>query len=344
MSLPALNRSWAIGLLILGWMVWTAIWAAILTEAGWPWRPALTDAALQSITLAMACYATHSSLHFFRPTARVALLTASLTAVCAYGLVQVHIHTLGPLVEADYLGFCKRTMWPRVVVVWLLLVLTAIPTLLWAQITDQHETAAALKETEKLAREAELNTLRQQLQPHFIFNSLNSITALVGTQPEKARTMVHQLSDFLRSSLRKDDKTLVPLRDELHILQLYLEIEKVRFGHRLYATQTCDPDCLELQLPALLLQPIMENAIKYGLYDMTDNVVIALEARRLGNELELVVKNPYDPATSDSRKGTGFGLRAVSRRLYLLYGRNDLLQTYNEKNVFIATVRIPQSV
>src|SRR5690606_35869240 len=118
----------------------------------------------------------------------------------------------------------------------------------------------------ELLRSAELAKLRQQLQPHFLFNSLNSISALAGSKPEEARKMVHQLSEFLRGTLHKDEQTLVPFSDELRHLQLYLDIEKVRFGNRLKTEIDTHETCLNLKLPSLILQPVVENAIKFGLY------------------------------------------------------------------------------
>lgn len=344
MSQPAISRSRAIALFVVWWMIWVAISALMIVHAGWSWREALVDSVLLSFILGISCYATNTSLHYFQPTPRVALLTATITAVFAYVLIRLHGHALSPLLDASYLEFYERTVWLRVLIAWLLMMMTAIPTLLWALVMDQKETSAHQKEVEKLAREAELTNLRQQLQPHFIFNSLNSINALIGTQPEKARTMVQQLSDFLRGSLRKEEKQLVTLREELHYLQLYLDIEKVRFGHRLVTSLEYDPACLELRMPALLLQPIVENAIKFGLYDMTDEILISLQARKKENDLEIMVKNPFDPDTAEARKGTGFGLSSISRRLYLLYARNDLLQTTEDGNAFIASVRLPQPV
>src|SRR5690606_14447843 len=123
------------------------------------------------------------------------------------------------------------------------------------------------KTAQELAREAELSKLRQQLQPHFLFNSLNSISALAGTRPEEARKMIHQLSDFFRSTLKKESQKLIPFSEELEHLTLYLEIEKVRFGHRLRTDVTCSNEALMYRIPPLLLQPIVENAIKFGLYD-----------------------------------------------------------------------------
>ncbi|MEO6638660.1 MAG: histidine kinase, partial [Ginsengibacter sp.] len=193
-----------------------------------------------------------------------------------------------------------------------------------------------------LTREAELFNLRQQLQPHFLFNSLNSISALTGTQPEKARHMIHQLSDFLRGTLRQDDQQWNSLADEIQHLQLYLEIEKVRFGHRLQTDIKHEEEILHFKLPALLLQPVVENAIKFGLYDTTGNVLISLNAIAENNYLKITIINPFDVETSQPLKGTGFGLSSIKRRLFLLFARHDLLSTKREQDLFITTILIPQ--
>jgi len=130
---------------------------------------------------------------------------------------------------------------------------------------DEREIERRRLEAERLSRDAELSKLRLQLQPHFLFNSLNSISSLAGSKPDQARKMIQQLSDFLRGTLRKDDQQLTPLKDEFAHLQLYLDIEKVRFGHRLHTEIKCDELVEEMKIPALLLQPIVENAVKFGL-------------------------------------------------------------------------------
>ena len=154
--------------------------------------------------------------------------------------------------------------------------------------------------------------------------------------------MIHQLSDFLRGTLKKDDQLLVPLKDELQHLNLYLDIEKVRFGHRLETEISCDKHCDEATIPTMLLQPIVENAIKFGLYDTTEKVVISIRAEIEGGQLIIMVQNPYDPQTSRP-KGTGFGLRGVQRRLYLLFARNDLMETHANDNIFTTIIKIPQA-
>jgi LytS/YehU family sensor histidine kinase len=154
--------------------------------------------------------------------------------------------------------------------------------------------------------------------------------------------MVQQLSDFLRGTIKKEDTQWVSLQEELQYLQLYLDIEKVRFGNRLSTEIEIDEGLEFLKLPALLLQPIVENAIKFGLYDTTGDTVIRLYASREENNLVIRVLNPFDPETSSPRQGTGFGLKSVQRRLYLLFARTDLLTTDAKQNIFTTIVKIPQ--
>ncbi len=215
-------------------------------------------------------------------------------------------------------------------------------SLLWYTQEEQKQINIHKIETEQMAKEAELYKLRQQLQPHFLFNSLNSISALTGSQPEKARHMINQLSEFLRGTLKKDEKQWNTLEEEMQYLQLYLEIEKVRFGYRLQTDIFCDEDALALQLPAMLLQPVVENAIKFGLYDTTGEVLIKVAAKKADNNLHVIVENPFDPETAQPLKGTGFGLASIQRRLFLLFARQDLLKTDKEDNRFKTTILIPQ--
>jgi LytS/YehU family sensor histidine kinase len=217
----------------------------------------------------------------------------------------------------------------------------AMMSILWYNLQEQKENEQRKSAAEKLAKDAELYKLQQQLQPHFLFNSLNSVSALAGTQPELARKMIHQLSDFLRGTLKKDDHQWVTLKEELQHLQLYLDIEKVRFSHRLHTEITVDEESTTCKLPAMLLQPIVENAIKFGLYDTIETITIRVKAVSLNNYLVITVENPFDNDTSPTG-GTGFGLTSIRRRLYLLFARNDLLETNSTANIFTTTVKLPQ--
>jgi LytS/YehU family sensor histidine kinase len=249
-----------------------------------------------------------------------------------------------PWVDSDaaYLHFLSQSMVIRFFTNFLAIGWMAMISMVWFAQIDQKENEKRKTEAEKLARDAELYNLRQQLQPHFLFNSLNSINALIGFKPDEARRMIHQLSDFLRGTLKKDDQQKVPLTEELQHLQLYLDIEKVRFGHRLNTEISCDETCGKAILPSLLLQPIVENAIKFGLYDTTDTVTVSIRGETEEGYLVLMVQNPYDPKTARPRQGTGFGLSGVQRRLYLLFGRNDLVETYADNDIFTTIIKVPQ--
>jgi two-component system LytT family sensor kinase len=194
-----------------------------------------------------------------------------------------------------------------------------------------------------MAREAELQKLQLQLQPHFLFNSLNSINALVLINSSRARDMVQQLSDFLRATLKRADEQWITLKEELAYLELYLSIEKVRFGHRLDIQIESDDQIHIWLVPPLLIQPLVENAIKFGLYGTTEQVTIHIKTERIHDALQISISNPFD-ADMQPQEGSGFGLSGLQRRLYLLYARNDLLKTTIENNHFTVQLTLPEKI
>lgn len=191
-------------------------------------------------------------------------------------------------------------------------------------------------------REAELRSLKSQLNPHFIFNGLNSINALTITAPEKAREMVVKLSEFLRYSLKKDGhKELTTLKEELENIQRYLDIEKVRFENRLQYEVRAPEDCLDKTIPIYVLQPLVENAIKHGVYGSIDQVTIQLDCRMRGDNLTLRIANNYDKNESLSKKGSGVGLKNIRNRLNIIYGDEHLLKISDDGRLFSVTLTIP---
>lgn len=191
----------------------------------------------------------------------------------------------------------------------------------------------------ELLKEAELFKLRQQLQPHFLYNCLNSINALILTDPEKAQDMTCKLSSFLRSSVRRESEELLPVSEELEYLRSYLEIESVRFGDRLNVVIENNAQT-DASIPPFLLQPILENAVKFGLYGRTGEVTINVHITSDHGMLTIRITNPFDPDTQPPR-GTGFGLEGISRRLWLLFARTDLLETRSYENQFTTILKIP---
>lgn len=319
--------------------------SAILFWFGFSIQTALTDGSASIILLAIACYLIGNNLKYYRPEKNRYLLMLMYCAILACIWLLFNNWLLDSLIINDphYSEFLYNSLPVRFFVGLLIISLMAMISVVWYTQQDQKETEKRKIEAETLARDAELYNLRQQLQPHFLFNSLNSITALIGNRPEEARKMIHQLSDFLRGTLKKEDQLPVSLIDELEHLQLYLDIEKVRFGHRLSTEISYNDACKSKLLPPMLLQPVVENAIKFGLYDTTGVVTISIFAECTDNELHVTVQNPFDPDTTRPKHGTGFGLSGVKRRLHLLFGRTDLLETTSFRHIFTTTVKIPQA-
>jgi two-component system LytT family sensor kinase len=343
MPVPSIPYSRVVAGYTLWWVLWGMNQVYLLLHLGFDFNTSLTDAITTQIIFAMAGYTIHTSMQSYRPSGRNALYVIGWSLALAYICVYLQRETLLRTIDDQaYTSFLYQSTMIRGAFGWLNIGLIAVLTWFWVYVKEKQESEDRRAEAVKLAREAELTNLRQQLQPHFLFNSLNSISALTLSQPEEARKMVQQLSDFLRGTIRKDNKTFVTLDEELRHLQLYLDIEKVRFGHRLNTQIECADNLREMKLPALLLQPVVENAIKFGLYDTTGDITIKIIARLEGSLLELEVTNPFDEATS-SRTGTGFGLSGVQRRLDLLFNRGDLLKTSKQENMFTTLLRIPQS-
>ena len=317
--------------------------AFVLNWFGFSWKMAIWDSTVSNFLLVSASLLITITLQFYIPQKNKYgyILGLCIALSITWLLVSRSILKLLSNDSADYTQFFSQSVPVRLAIGFLIVGCMALVSVLWYTIQDQHEIEKRKTEAEKLSKEAELYKLRQQLQPHFLFNSLNSINALIGLQPQQARTMIQQLSDFLRGTLKKEDHQWTSLNEELQHLQLYLEIEKVRFGHRLSTHINNNTDAL-LRLPAMLLQPVVENAIKFGLYDTTDAITISIEAKQDDSNLLIEVRNPFDPETSSPKKGTGFGLSSVQRRLYLLFARNDLLRTEINGNIFITTIKIPQ--
>jgi LytS/YehU family sensor histidine kinase len=198
-------------------------------------------------------------------------------------------------------------------------------------------------ELKDLVKEAEINALKSQINPHFLFNSLNSVSSLTLVRPEQSREMLVKLSTFLRYSLDQDLKELNTLSNEMKNSRLYLEIEKVRFGDRLVLDFDIDVSCQEMKIPNLILQPIYENAIKHGVHESLEPVVIKTKAELKNNNLSIQISNNFDK-DAITPKGQGIGLRNITERLNLIYGRTDLLTITKTDSNFIVKLEFPQNI
>ncbi|HLG40315.1 MAG TPA: histidine kinase [Chitinophagaceae bacterium] len=326
------------------WLALLADHALVVHWFGLPWKEAVIDSLISNSVLLLFCLLILNTLKYYLPR-RQNLINIFAWCILFSIIWLVLIKWLLGLSLGYYENYSSNlgSSSPiRFSIAFLILGFVTMITVLWQTWNEQKEDQSRKIDAEKLAKEAELFKLRQQMQPHFLFNSLNSINALIGSRPAEARKMVQQLSDFLRGTLKKEETQWVVLKEEIQYLQLYLDIEKVRFGNRLATNIQTNETADQMKMPALLLQPVVENAIKFGLYDTTGETLINIIAVKEGNELVVKVSNPFDPETSVPKQGTGFGLKSVQRRLDLLFGRSDLLVTECKDNIFITTVKIPQ--
>jgi hypothetical protein len=211
---------------------------------------------------------------------------------------------------------------------------------LFVSLSNLSEKNAKEARLESLVKETELKMLRSQINPHFLFNSLNSISSLTITDPEKARDMVVKLSEFMRYALSRKDEQPVSLQAELENLRLYLDIEQVRFGDKLTTEENIDSNCLDFKLPVMLLQPLYENAVKHGVYESTESVRILTRARIIDGYFEIIISNNYDSSPS-LKRGTGTGLLNVTRRLELFYGNKASIKSTKENGIYTVSLYIP---
>jgi two-component system, LytTR family, sensor kinase len=328
----------------LWWLFWLILQTVMIHRIGLPWLESFYESAITTIVLALSGFVISNTFRYYRPVSQnnwlligyVIILTLIIGRLLFYIFKTIHDQDI--IYQETYLRYMPLRGSFYIMMISFL-------TLYYYYRNKLRDIGNIKKrefEADRLYRDAELAGLRQQLQPHFLFNSLNSISALAGSKPEEARKMIQQLSDFLRGTIRKDTQQLITLKDELQHIQLYLEIEKVRFGHRLQTNIMHESEIERKLIPALILQPIVENAVKFGLYDTTENVTIEIKAMVDGNVLVVQVVNPFDPATATPKSGTSFGLSAVRKRLSLLFARHDLLETSAQGQHYITTIKIPQ--
>ena len=241
----------------------------------------------------------------------------------------------------DYLKYLKSSLPWRIgtgILFYTLVVLTYYLITVYNDFKDKLVKESELK---SLVKESELKSLKSQINPHFLFNSLNSISSLTIVSPERAQEMVIKLSDFLRYSLSHSQEQLTTLDEELKNINRYLDIEKTRFGKRLHVENKIDDSCYTKHLPGLILQPLIENAIKYGLYESIEKSQIEIECRCNNTILEVILRNDYDPDII-SNKGEGIGISNIKKRMGIMYNRDDLLTINKTNHIFEVTLRFPQ--
>jgi hypothetical protein len=195
-------------------------------------------------------------------------------------------------------------------------------------------------EMQVLAREAELKSLRAQLDPHFLFNSLNSVAALIGNDTQAARQMCFLMAQFFRKSLTLARERAIPLSEEITLVETFLAIERVRFGDRLRTKFDVAEDVRNVSVPPLMLQPLVENAVHHGVAHMLEGGEVCVQARRREGLVEIVVENPCDPDRPPSRS-TGVGLNNVRSRIEALAGDRASVDVDARETSFRVSILLP---
>ena len=271
-------------------------------------------------------------------------LTYQIT-VCAFTIIfwqLLSFSILRTLFDGNsvYISFLFNSMVVKIItgiLIYFLLISIDYLILSFEEMQEQAEHEASLS---AMLRDAELSMLRSQIRPHFLFNSLNSVSALTLSNPQAAQDMIIKLSEFMRHSLSLGTETMNTLQDELYHAGLYLDIEKVRFSDRMMIEKEIDSACGDMHLPAMILQPLLENAVKHGVNTMLTTCVIKLKAECEETALVITISNNFDP-DAVPLKGTGTGLNNVNKRMAAIYGRNDLLTSSTQNEVFEIRLQIP---
>ena len=248
-----------------------------------------------------------------------------------------------PIVNQGYTEFFNSTLTWRILIgiaVYILMVLVYYLFMYYLNFMDKIKLEAELKTNVKVA---ELNLLKSQINPHFLFNSLNSISALTATESKMAQEMVQKLSDFLRVSISERPDAHRKFSEELENISKYLDIEKVRFGDRLVVEQNVARKCLDASVPSLILQPLVENAIKHGVSQSLGTVTIRITADCFQGYLKVQLENDYDAEDQQPADGGGIGLQNIMQRLKLIFGRDDLITISRDQGKFLVTMTFPQN-
>ncbi len=242
--------------------------------------------------------------------------------------------------QENYMEFLDRTLVWRIMLGGLVYLVLILVYYLASSAQKLQERIRQEEQLKNLVREAELSMLKSQINPHFLFNSLNSISALIMSNPDEARDMIIRLSDFMRYSLKHRENEFVPLREELGRVTDYLAIEKVRFGEKLQYEFQVSKQCESIPVPTMIFQPLFENAIRHSVYESTEPVNVRFECHQEEDGMKTVVSNDYDPDLP-VRKGTGVGLQNVRQRIDLAYRGQGAMAWKGEAGVFSVSILFP---
>ena len=347
---PILGRVERLAAYLAAWLIVCVLLAAVFTRLGLSWLEALALLLPLVLVYAFACL---SAWYVSRATPlrtsslfRIlgsSGLAASIASGLWLGLARVWVAVLSTTATFAPAADRYGQQMPPVFAIGVLLFLLALAVhyvLIAFETTRQAERRQL--ELEILTRDAELRALRAQIDPHFLYNSLNSISALTASDSSGARRMCLLLGEFLRNTLDVSARQRIPLADELALAERFLSIEQVRFGSRLRVEQRVDETSSACLVPPLLLQPLVENAVTHGIAQRLEGGVIRLDISRTNGHLAIVLENPRDGDAAVPRPG-GLGLENVRRRLTAMFGREASLETHAAADRFRVELHLPCS-
>jgi len=347
---PILESRQRLTLYLLAWLPIAAILTAVLKRGFESWPQAALVAVPMSLLYAFMClsawYVCLAAPMRDQSVLRV-LATLSIASLVSSGVWfaagEVWVISIEPWMDLPGLSDNYTMQFTPLLLngVLLFLLAAAVHYLLITVDASRGVEKRAL-ELQVLAREAELKALRAQIDPHFLFNSLNSISALTVSDPQGARSMCLLLADFLRTSLVLGAKQQIPISEELRLVEGFLSIEKVRYGKRLSVVRNVDPACDGCLVPPLLIQPLVENAIRHGIAPLIDGGAVRLDVHREGPAIEILLENPVDPHGEVTRqKGAGLGLENVKSRLAKLFPGQANVNVTRDEGRFQVRLRFP---
>ncbi|HEY1270878.1 MAG TPA: histidine kinase [Terriglobales bacterium] len=346
---PILGRLRQLGLYLLVWTPLAATFAYLLANhGGLNWREAVALAVPLCLVYAFECLA---AWYPCRATPIEQSGFARLVVTHMFAAVLVSISwiamakglAMGLARWADFAGLDQRLarhlplLWVAGILLYLLSV--TFHYVLLAEQASREAQGRAL-EARVLARDAELKALRAQVNPHFLFNCLHSISALTSSDAAKAREMCILLADFLRTTLRLGGKETITMEEELALVRGYLAIEKVRFGARVHMEEDVQKNAMGVLVPPLLLQPLVENAIRHGIANLPEGGTIRVSAEESDQSISIRVENSFDPDSQSSLK-TGLGLDNIRQRLDKRYGDNASVTVEKDESRFAVKLRLP---
>jgi sensor histidine kinase YesM len=267
-------------------------------------------------------------------------IAAGVIVILAWLFITVGILGAIFVSEEGYQTYLTSSLFLRGLVGVILYLVLVLIYYLVSYARSLRERAQAEEKLRTLVKESELNMLKSQINPHFLFNSLNSISSLIVTNPDEAREMIVRLSDFLRYSLKHRENEYVSIEEEIGRMNDYLSVERIRFGDKLKYELHVSEKYKKLKVPTMIMQPLIENAIKHGVYESLEPVSVEFNCDIKDGFLKLELKNDFDPETP-SKPGTGVGLQNVSERIQLAYDGQGRVNRSVKDGVFKVTLHIP---